>query len=95
MSSSLRVATIRWHLTSFLLPLKNRSPSARKNNQKLNKDNIAGLYITVIFHLTVIIVLLGIGIDSTLKKEESFVLDFSKQEEIEKQEQQEREFIFV
>ena len=56
----------------------------------MNKENIAGLYITVIFHLTVIIVLLGIGIDSTLKKEESFVLDFSKQEEIEKQEQQER-----
>ena len=56
----------------------------------MNKENIAGLYITVIFHLTVIIVLLGIGIDSTLKKEESFVLDFSKQEEIEKQEKEEK-----
>ena len=44
----------------------------------------------MIFHLTVIIVLLGIGIDSTLKKEESFVLDFSKQEEIEKQEKEEK-----
>ena len=38
----------------------------------------------MIFHLTVIIVLLAYGIDSTLKKEESFVLDFSRQEEIER-----------
>ena len=38
----------------------------------------------MIFHLTVIIVLLAYGIDSTIKKEESFVLDFSKQEEIER-----------
>ena len=43
-----------------------------------------GFYITVIFHLTVIIFLLAYGIDSTIKKEESFVLDFSKQEEIER-----------
>ena len=43
-----------------------------------------GFYITVIFHLTVIIVLLVYGIDSTIKREESFVLDFSKQEEIER-----------
>ena len=47
-------------------------------------EDKAGLYITVIFHLTVIIVLLVYGIDSTLKREESFVLDFSKQEEIER-----------
>ena len=38
----------------------------------------------MIFHLTVIIVLLAYGIDSTIKREESFVLDFSKQEEIER-----------
>ena len=38
----------------------------------------------MIFHLTVIIVLLAYQIDSTLKREESFVLDFSKQEEIER-----------
>lgn len=38
----------------------------------------------MIFHLTVIIVLLVYGIDSTIKREESFVLDFSKQEEIER-----------
>lgn len=41
--------------------------------------------ITVIFHLTVIIVLLLYQIDSTVRREESFVIDFSKQEEIERQ----------
>ncbi len=54
-------------------------------NPLKEKENRAGLYITVIFHLTVIIVLLIYQIDSTLKREESFVLDFSRQEEIEKQ----------
>lgn len=49
-----------------------------------NTEDRAGLYITIIFHLMVIIVLLGYQIDSALKREESFVLDFSKQEEIEK-----------
>ncbi|MBQ7771300.1 MAG: energy transducer TonB [Bacteroidales bacterium] len=43
----------------------------------------------MIFHLTVIIVLLLYSIDSTIRKEESFVLDFSKQEEIEKREKEE------
>ena len=41
--------------------------------------------ITVIIHLTVIIVLLLYQIDSTVRREESFVIDFSKQEEIERQ----------
>lgn len=49
-----------------------------------DKDSRAGLYITVIFHLTVIIALLLYQIDSNVRKEESFVLDFSKQEEIER-----------
>lgn len=49
-----------------------------------DKDSRAGIYITVIFHLTVIIALLLYQIDSTVRKEESFVLDFSKQEEIER-----------
>lgn len=44
--------------------------------------------ITVIFHLTVIIVLLLYQIDSSVRREESFVLDFSKQEEAERKEQQ-------
>ena len=56
---------------------------------KLRKENKAGLYITVIFHLTVIIVLLAVGIDNNLKPETSFVLDFSKQEEIERQQREE------
>ena len=49
----------------------------------INKEDKAGLYLTIIFHLVVIIALLAYQIDSALKKEESFVLDFSKQEEIE------------
>ena len=53
------------------------------------KEDRAGLYITVIFHLTVIIVLLVYQIDSTVRKEESFVLDFSKQEEIERRQREE------
>ena len=59
------------------------------NNPLENKESRAGLYLTVIFHLTVIIVLLLYSIDSTIRKEESFVLDFSKQEEIERREQEE------
>lgn len=50
----------------------------------MSSEDKAGLYITVIFHLTVIIVLLVYGIDSNIRREESFVLDFSKQEEIER-----------
>ena len=42
----------------------------------------------MIFHLTVIIVLLLYSIDSTIRREESFVLDFSKQEEIERKEKE-------
>ena len=56
---------------------------------KLEKENKAGLYLTVIFHLTVIIVLLLYSIDSSIRREESFVLDFSKQEEIERKEKEE------
>lgn len=53
-----------------------------------NNEDRAGLYITIIFHLVVIIALLAYQIDSTLKKEESFVLDFSKQEEIEREQKE-------
>ncbi len=52
------------------------------------KGNKAGLYFTVIFHLTVIIVLLLYQIGDAIRKEESFVLDFSKQEEIERRERE-------
>ena len=57
----------------------------------INKEDKAGLYLTIIFHLVVIIALLVYQIDSTMKREESFVLDFSKQEEIER-EKKETEF---
>ena len=49
-----------------------------------NNEDRAGLYITIIFHLVVIIVLLAYQLDSALKREESFVLDFSRQEEVER-----------
>ena len=52
--------------------------------KRMKSEDKAGLYITVIFHLTVIIVLLVYDIDSTIKREESFVLDCSKQEEMER-----------
>ncbi len=54
-----------------------------------NKEDRAGLYITIIFHLVVIIVLLGYQVNSAIRREESFVLDFSKQEEIERQKKEE------
>ena len=52
--------------------------------KRRSSEDKAGFYITVIFHLTVIIVLLSYHINTQLLKEESFVLDFSKQEEIER-----------
>ena len=56
---------------------------------RLNKDEKAGLYITVIFHLSVMIILLIAQIGFSLNNENSFVLDFSKQEEIEKVQKEE------
>ena len=56
---------------------------------KINKEDKAGIYITIIFHLVVIIVLLAYQIDSNIRREESFVLDFSKQEEIEQKKKEE------
>lgn len=55
----------------------------------MRKENKAGLYITVIVHLTVIIVLLLTQIGKELGKENTFVLDFTKQEELEKAKAQE------
>ena len=54
----------------------------------IQKEGKAGILITVIFHLTVIIVLLLYQIDATVRREESFVIDFSKQEEIERQQRE-------
>lgn len=50
---------------------------------KLTPDQKAGIYITVSIHLAVIIVLLLVRIGMEVQKENSFVLDFTKQEELE------------
>ena len=52
--------------------------------KRITPEDKAGLYITVIFHLTVIIVLLIVQIGAVSQKENSFVLDFSRQEERER-----------
>lgn len=59
---------------------------------KFDKENKAGLYITLIFHLVILIVLFGYSIHVQIAKEVPFVLDFSKQEELEKA-QKEQELI--
>ena len=56
---------------------------------KLSADQKAGLYITAIVHLAVIIVLLVAQIGYQVRKENTFVLDFTKQEEKEKVEREE------
>ncbi len=57
---------------------------------KLTPDQKAGLYITVSVHLAVIIVLLAVRIGQELKRENSFVLDFTRQEEKERTEAQQK-----
>ncbi len=54
----------------------------------MKKEDRAGLEITIIFHLVVLIILLVWGIGHELVAENSFVLDFSKQEEKEHEEKQ-------
>ena len=63
--------------------------------RRLSQEEKAGIYTTVIVHLAVVIVLLAAGLNWSLRKENSFVLDFSAleekerlQEEIEKLEQE-------
>lgn len=56
--------------------------------KRLEKEDRAGLYITVIVHLAVIIVLLASKLGFSLQREDSFVLDFTKQETIERLEQE-------
>lgn len=51
---------------------------------KLGKEDKAGLYITVIFHLVVIVILLATQLGFSIARENSFVLDFTKQEQVEK-----------
>ena len=56
---------------------------------KLTPDQQAGLLITAIVHLAVIIVLLLCQIGYSVQREDSFVLDFTRQEEQERIEKQE------
>lgn len=53
-----------------------------------NDDQKAGLYATVAFHLVILIVLLSVSISAAVDKEHSFVLDFTKQEELEKEQKE-------
>lgn len=57
----------------------------------MDSEDRAGLYITVIFHLVVVIVLLVSQLGAAIKGENTFILDFSKEEEIQK-EKEEQEF---
>ena len=56
---------------------------------KLTPDQKAGLYITAIVHLAVIIILLLCQIGYSVQRENTFVLDFTKQEEKEAEQKQE------
>ena len=57
----------------------------------MKREDKAGLYTTVIIHLAVLIVLLATTLGYSIQKENSFVLDFSKLEELERlQEEVER-----
>lgn len=52
--------------------------------KKLSEEDKAGLYMTVIIHLGILIVFLIAGLGYSLKGENSFVLDFTKMEELER-----------
>ena len=54
-----------------------------------SKEKKAGFYSTIIFHLVVIIICLLTAIQKVVSEETSFVLDFSKLEELERVEKQE------
>ena len=56
--------------------------------KRLKKEDRAGLDITVIVHLTVIIIVLASQLSLSLRKEESFLLDFTRQETIERLEKE-------
>ena len=55
----------------------------------MRREDRAGLELTIIVHLVVLIVLLLWGIGREIAAENSFVLDFTKQEEVEKEQKQE------
>lgn len=54
------------------------------------RDNNAGIYLTVAFHLLLLIIFLGARIDFMLREETSFILDFTKEELLEEITRQEK-----
>ncbi|MDD2583471.1 MAG: hypothetical protein PHE99_00825 [Bacteroidales bacterium] len=54
------------------------------------RDNNAGIYLTIAFHLLLLIIFLGVRIDFMLREETSFILDFTKEELIEELARQEK-----
>ena len=56
----------------------------------MDKETKAGIELTVIIHLVILILLLCFGIGAGIKEEHSFVLDFSRQEKAEEQHRQEQ-----
>ena len=52
--------------------------------KRLPKEDRAGLYVTVIVHLLVLIILLAVQLGTSIKKEHTFVLDFTRAEQLEK-----------
>ena len=58
--------------------------------KSVRKEDKAGIYITVIFHLTVIIFFAAIQIGTYALDEKSFLLDFSKQDAEEKRMEEEK-----
>ena len=56
--------------------------------RRIPEEEKAGLYLTAIIHLAVLIVLLISGIGYSVSRENSFVLDYSRYEEAEKMQQE-------
>ncbi len=56
--------------------------------KRIPDEDKAGLYLTVIVHLAVLIVLLASGLGYSLSRENSFVLDYSRYDEVEKMQQE-------
>jgi len=56
----------------------------------LSGEDRAGLYITVIVHLAVIVLLLSLHVGAKVSKDNSFVIDFSREEAIEEKEKEEK-----
>lgn len=54
----------------------------------LPKEDRAGLYITIIVHLVVLVILLAAQLGAAVNRENTFVLDFTKAEELERLEKE-------